>query len=468
MKKYFIGAPYLIFLGLLLPLISSAQDIGIKFESGLSWQEIQTKAKSENKLIFMDCFATWCGPCKNMEHDIYPQKEVGDYFNNHFISVKVQLDKTTKDSLETRAWYATADSLRKLYRVNTYPTFLFFSSNGSPLHKLVGAANTGADFINQASAALDSQRQYFTLIEGWKSHPADSAFLLHAILAAQAVQDNENAHTIVNAYTGCLNNPITKSSIDLIDPYILSESDKGFDLYMKNAAGIDSLYHNDIAEQTLAKVIFNTEVAPLFNDKTTAISWQTISSGLAQKYKYLNMGKVKTNIENQFKGAISREINESLKKQPDEIAKLQADLKTRFPGYDCGSTLLFDEAVYYFNNKSWDLAANTTISLIDHYGNQMSPETINELTWRCIFLNISDQAILAKGLKYMETVIKQTPEDANSMDTYANLLYKLGKKQEGVKIEEYLAQKSPNDSDFTLTLTKMKKGEPTWGDNANP
>jgi thiol-disulfide isomerase/thioredoxin len=73
MKKVFV-------LFMLLPFLAQAQtDTGVHFEHNLSWTAIQAKAKAENKYIFMDCFTTWCGPCKYMSTTIFPQKESGDY-----------------------------------------------------------------------------------------------------------------------------------------------------------------------------------------------------------------------------------------------------------------------------------------------------------------------------------------------------------------------------------------------------
>src|SRR5579863_6830712 len=87
----------------LLPIAAAAQESGtpappadpskgMQFEHDLSWSGILAKAKAENKYIFMDCFTTWCGPCKFMSTTIFPQEETGNYFNDKFINVKVQLD----------------------------------------------------------------------------------------------------------------------------------------------------------------------------------------------------------------------------------------------------------------------------------------------------------------------------------------------------------------------------------------
>ena len=70
---------------------------GIRFEKGLSWQQVLEKAKAENKFIFVDCYATWCGPCKQMERDVYPVPQVEELYNDRFISVKMQMDSSKAD-----------------------------------------------------------------------------------------------------------------------------------------------------------------------------------------------------------------------------------------------------------------------------------------------------------------------------------------------------------------------------------
>ncbi len=83
---------------------SFAQDEGIHFEHGLSWKEVKEKAKRENKFIFMDCYTTWCGPCKLMSKNIFSQKVAGDFFNDKFVNVKVQFDEVEGDNEEIKKW----------------------------------------------------------------------------------------------------------------------------------------------------------------------------------------------------------------------------------------------------------------------------------------------------------------------------------------------------------------------------
>ncbi len=58
----------------LLPLLAMAQENkGIQFLKDLSWEQILAKAAKENKFVFVDCYATWCVPCKTMDNNVYPR-----------------------------------------------------------------------------------------------------------------------------------------------------------------------------------------------------------------------------------------------------------------------------------------------------------------------------------------------------------------------------------------------------------
>src|SRR5580704_15785264 len=130
MKKF-----VLTILAICFYLVSSAQDLGIQFVRGMSWQQIRAKAKKEHKFIFMDCYTTWCGPCKYMAKNIFPLKETGDAVNAKFISVSVQLDTSKHDSDTTKGWYADAHIIATKYKVNAYPTYLFFNPKGELVHR---------------------------------------------------------------------------------------------------------------------------------------------------------------------------------------------------------------------------------------------------------------------------------------------------------------------------------------------
>ena len=105
-------------------IISSAQ--GIEFFHG-TWEETLAKAKEEDKIIFVDAFTTWCGPCKSMSANTFPNPEVGALFNQHFISVKIDMEKEM------------GLQFRKKFPVSAYPTLFFIDYDEAVVMKVVGA-----------------------------------------------------------------------------------------------------------------------------------------------------------------------------------------------------------------------------------------------------------------------------------------------------------------------------------------
>lgn len=98
---------------------------GIQFFKG-TFQEALEKAKIENKPLFLDIYATWCGPCKMLKKRTFSDKEVGDYFNTNFINIAI--DGETKEGRD----------LINNYQVNGYPTLLILNKEGKQLTKQVG------------------------------------------------------------------------------------------------------------------------------------------------------------------------------------------------------------------------------------------------------------------------------------------------------------------------------------------
>jgi thiol:disulfide interchange protein len=98
---------------------------GIIFFKG-TWSEALLKAKAEKKYIFLDVYATWCGPCKQLKRKTFKDKEVGQYFNTNFINVS--LDGESEEGL----------LLANKYQVTSYPTLIIVDFNGIKKTKALG------------------------------------------------------------------------------------------------------------------------------------------------------------------------------------------------------------------------------------------------------------------------------------------------------------------------------------------
>jgi len=104
------------------------------------FEELLAQAKKENKVIFIDAYTTWCGPCKMMAKKVFPLPEVGAVYNERYINAKIDMEKGEGPALAQR------------YGVMAYPTYLFVDGNGDIVHKGIGYI-PGQKFLELADVA---------------------------------------------------------------------------------------------------------------------------------------------------------------------------------------------------------------------------------------------------------------------------------------------------------------------------
>lgn len=63
---------------------------------------VRRQAVEQNKLVFIDLFATWCPPCQMMEREVFSRSDVGAFMEQHFVCAKYDIDKTTGRELLKR------------------------------------------------------------------------------------------------------------------------------------------------------------------------------------------------------------------------------------------------------------------------------------------------------------------------------------------------------------------------------
>ena len=99
---------------------------GIQFFDG-TWQEAISKAKQDNKLIFVDAYASWCGPCKILAKRYFTKENVGAFYNENFINFKMDMEKHPQGPRLARKW-----------RVRAYPTLFVVKPDESIVHQSIG------------------------------------------------------------------------------------------------------------------------------------------------------------------------------------------------------------------------------------------------------------------------------------------------------------------------------------------
>jgi len=108
------------------------------------WNEVLEIAEKENKLVFVDCYTSWCGPCKMLSKKIFTQKEVADFYNTNFVCVKYDMEKGEGLKLKDR------------FDIKAFPTLIIFDKNGNEMHRKMGAGDA-ANIIKFGQEAIDGK-----------------------------------------------------------------------------------------------------------------------------------------------------------------------------------------------------------------------------------------------------------------------------------------------------------------------
>jgi thioredoxin 1 len=91
-----------------------------------SWGEALKQAAAKKKYIFVDAYATWCGPCKLLKATTFKNKDVIAFYNSNFINVAMDMEKGQGPELAAQ------------WGLRAYPTLIIFDSKGKPVYGTVG------------------------------------------------------------------------------------------------------------------------------------------------------------------------------------------------------------------------------------------------------------------------------------------------------------------------------------------
>ena len=221
----------------------------INFEKG-TFKEILAKAKKEKKLVFMDAFAVWCGPCKLMEKNIFPLPAVSEYYNANFINARFDMEKGEGQEIAMK------------YGVRSYPTFLFLNGDGEVVMKNYGYMGE-KDFLTIAQEANQPKYRNSSNKELFEKGESNPEFLLN-MMSLYAQSDYELAKKASERYFKVKNNqPLTKDELGMLLYFIKSPSDPNYQIFVAKKQEITTLMSEDIYNQfdtniKITKILENT------------------------------------------------------------------------------------------------------------------------------------------------------------------------------------------------------------------
>lgn len=404
-------------------LLKDLKSQGIAFRQGETWESIKRIARKENKYIFMDAYATWCIPCKTMDSAVYNDPSIGAYFNQNFISVKIQIDKTALDNEEVRRMYGEAKELASLYNIVTLPTLIFFNPDGEIVKKGIGYKDSN-ELIDLGNNARNSKFQYYPKLKQYAARKLTYEEMPRLSYEAMSIGDKSISERIANDYLENYlfktldKSKMTNENIAFIGAFIGSSETTSFKFYFENREFINSKLGPNTAEYKIKQVISKQFFSTKNQMQLTNDGWDSLTNKLNDHF-----GELGTEVAN-------------------------------------GHRMIFN-----FYDKNWkdfglyyEKYFRTALKRPDY--------NINDISFE-LFKVVEDKEVIDFAcnviMKYaMEEWYQNDPA---AYDTYAQLLYKNNKRREAILWQERavkLKRGAPDEELYTDKLEKMKLGLPTW------
>lgn len=386
--KHFVILAALIFS---LQTISAQQ--GIQFEHG-TWSEVLAKAAKEDKVVFVDAYTTWCGPCKWMSANTFTEASVGAYYNTEFINYKLDMEKG--EGLQ----------FAKDYQVDAYPSLIFVDARGDLVQKTVGALPADKFLELGKRVKKDGMMSLSAMVRKFESGDYDRKFLHGYLLrVAEARLPYKDALEAYRPYLAG-SKLMEKESWEIFHKLFKRTDTEEFKYFEEHQRDFINLYGKDVVQK---KVVANYSF-----DMFMAIREQDDAryKSLRKEMKKLDFGNIK------------------------EVVGMQ-DLS------------------YYQAKGDWKKYAKSAVKTIDNMEIQ-EPGLLNNVAWT-FYEKVEEKKHLEKAVNWAKTSVELAPGYYN-MDTYAMLLYKVGRIDEAkAAAKAAIAKAKEEGEDASATQKALDK-----------
>ena len=380
----------IVLLGLILSC-TTIQAQSINFETG-DWATIKNRAKEENKLIFVDVYTTWCGPCKKMDKYIFTDKKVGDYYNAHFISYKLDAEK------------GEGVLLSKKYEVTSYPNLLFVDGNGDLVIRKSGTMGV-EEMLEFGNRAVHSKKEATAMTSAYNAGNRTPEFILKYLIFLKE-RDQPTEEIMVNYLEGTEKQHwLSEDNFRLMEAYIHSPYNTVIDYLAKQRAETGFAYdfwtyqiHNFVYEQYLKHLVKE-------------------------------------------------------RRAPQEISKLLSHASSKLSPLESAYLNFRAKIETAHRDQNWDSYVKHTIAYVNTYEKQ--PVRLNHYAWKFYKYDaITDPKALNAALKWVNKALAKE-KGYNAMDTKAALLYKMGRKEEALIAANNAIKFAKKNGDDPLPTLKL-------------
>lgn len=254
-------------IAVILPLSSFAQ--GVDFRN-LTMQEALDAAAKEKKLVFVDFYTTWCGPCKKMSAEVFTQTQVGEFFNKAFVNLKLDAEK------------GEGKIAARKYNVSAYPTFVVLNPEGTEVYRTVGAMEADA-FVEKVRKGIDPKWSPDGLTRRYGKGERTPELVNDYAMLMMEQKKYEEGERVITEYFGKLSDKrrVKPENFFLYSRYALNAADPKADYMFENkdrfvkANGrekVEKLLYNWLRQQVMPFISVRVISDTLVNEK----KWQQL------------------------------------------------------------------------------------------------------------------------------------------------------------------------------------------------
>ena len=386
------------------------QEKGIHFTDS-SWQTLLAKAKNEHKLIFMDAHTTWCGPCKWMDKNVFPEDDVAAVYNHNFINAHTDMEK------------GEGIDLRKKYKVNAYPTFLFINGDGEVVHKAVGQS-TVTEFIQFGLDAMSPTRNLKYFIKNYSDNQNNFDFVSDYCKALKVAYENDAANEIALNYLEKQNpeSLINNGNWQLIHSNLADASSAVFQYLVDNKKQFEDQFGKEMVDEKI---------------------YQTYLSWPSHYIKYDNEGAVVFD-KNGFEKFLTQLQKSIYEKKSEIIAKAKLTV--------------------FFGQKNWQGYTATVAEMIKDHILKMDTKDAEQIYFYSDLVYRfakNDPKALEKAAGFAKSISMDIPgitaqNKAEYLELYANLLEETNQKDLSASVRKMIDHKKLEEAQSSNSFQMLK------------
>lgn len=228
---------------MLLPVIYlPAQNRSIDFEAESSFNAALKKAREQGKLLFMDCYTSWCGPCKMIAKTVFTVDSIADFFNTHFVNLKVDMEKGEGVQLKAK------------YRIEAYPTLLLIDENGEDIFRMVGGCSAD-NLLAQMREGMKPENSISALNRKFDAGCRDQLFIRSYCEVLRQGYQQERLQQVLQEYFREMEVKEICEEVnwEIYDSYVQDINDPLFHRMIEHIAEFKAMRGNVVMEQKLGE-----------------------------------------------------------------------------------------------------------------------------------------------------------------------------------------------------------------------